>query len=182
MAASACFTGRDDEGDIIRNREISFNFQLSTFRSFHPVTVAFMQRTVVEPATMVLRNGKIVTVDDAKPEAQAIAIRGDRIAAVGSNDEIQRYVGPGTKVIDLAGQLAIPGLIESHGHFMRLGQSKMMLDLMDVKDWNEIVVDGRGRGEAGEAGRVDSRPRMAPGKVERACPSPTSKAFRFTTS
>ena len=51
---------------------------------------------------MVLRNGKIVTVDAAMPEAQAIAIRGDRIAAVGTNDDIQRYVGPATQVIDLA--------------------------------------------------------------------------------
>src|SRR5262245_29839765 len=73
------------------------------------------------------------------PEAQAIAVRGDRIAAVGTNDAIQRYVGPSTQVIDLKGQLAIPGLIESHGHFMGLGQSKVTLDLMDVKDWNEIV-------------------------------------------
>lgn len=88
------------------------------------LTVACMQRAVVEPATMVLRNGTIVTVDDAKREAQAIAINGDRITAVGSNDDIQRYVGPETKVIDLAGQTAIPGLIESHGHFMRLGQTK----------------------------------------------------------
>jgi len=93
----------------------------------------------VEPATMVLRNGKIVTVDAAMPEAQAIAARGDRIAAVGTNEAIQRYIGPSTQVIDLKGQLAIPGLIESHGHFMGLGQSKMTLDLMDVKDWDEIV-------------------------------------------
>jgi predicted amidohydrolase YtcJ len=91
------------------------------------------------PATLVLRNGKIVTVDAAMPEAQAIAINGDRIAAVGSNDAIQRYVGPSTRVIDLRGQLAIPGLIESHGHFMGFRQSKLTLDLMDVKDWNEIV-------------------------------------------
>ncbi len=121
------------------------------------------------PATLVLRNGKIVTVDAAMPEAQAIAIRGDRIAAVGTNASIQPYIGASTQVIDLRGQLAIPGLVESHGHFMGLGQSKMTLDLMDVKDWNEIVVDGRGRGEAGQARRVDHRARLAPGKmVERA--------------
>jgi predicted amidohydrolase YtcJ len=94
---------------------------------------------IVEPATLVLRNGKIVTVDDSRPEAQAIAIRGDRIAVVGSNADIQRYVGPATKVIDLGGRLAIPGLVESHGHFMNFGLSKMTLDLMDVKDWTEIV-------------------------------------------
>ena len=91
------------------------------------------------PATLVLRNGKVVTVDAKVPEAQAIAIRGDRIAAVGSNESIQGFIGPSTQVIDLNGQLAIPGLIESHGHFMGFGQSKLTLDLMDVKDWDEIV-------------------------------------------
>lgn len=90
-------------------------------------------------ATLVLRNGKVVTVDAAMPQAQAVAITGDRITAVGTNDAMQKYVGPNTQVIDLKGQLVIPGLIESHGHFMGLGQSKMTLDLMDVKDWNEIV-------------------------------------------
>src|SRR5215203_2326359 len=91
------------------------------------------------PATLVLRNGKIVTVDAAKPDARAIAIRGDRIAAIGTNADIEPYIGALTQVIDLGGQLAIPGLVESHGHFMGLGLSKMTLDLMDVNDWNEIV-------------------------------------------
>jgi len=102
-------------------------------------TVVISGQAQPAPATLVLRNGKIVTVDAAMPEAQAVAVRGDRIAAVGSNDSIQQYIGPSTRVIDLQGQLAVPGLIESHGHFMGLGQSKVTLDLMDVKDWNEIV-------------------------------------------
>jgi predicted amidohydrolase YtcJ len=93
----------------------------------------------VEPATMVLRNGKIATVDEAKPEAQAIAISDDRIVAVGTNDEIQPYVGPTTEVVDLKGMLAIPGFIESHGHFTGVGQAKMNLNLMKVKNWDEIV-------------------------------------------
>ncbi|MEO8679654.1 MAG: hypothetical protein ABI665_11445 [Vicinamibacterales bacterium] len=109
--------------------------QLAAF--FVLVTVAFTQAQTIQPATLVLRNGKIVTVEAAMPEAQAIAVRGDRIVALGTNDDIQRYIGPSTEVIDLRGQLAIPGLIESHGHFMGLGQSKMTLDLMDVKDWDE---------------------------------------------
>src|SRR5687767_6019850 len=102
-------------------------------------TVSANQPAAVEPATLVLRNGKIVTVEDKMPEAQAVAIRGDRIVALGTDIGIQRYIGPATKVIDLGGQLAIPGLVESHGHFMGFGQSKMTLDMLDVKDWNEIV-------------------------------------------
>ena len=103
-------------------------------------TAAADQPATIEPATLVLRNGKIVTVEDKMPEAQAVAIRGDRIIALATTDAgIQRYIGPATKVIDLRGQLAIPGLVESHGHFMGFGQSKMTLDMLDVKDWNEIV-------------------------------------------
>ncbi len=103
------------------------------------LSVSLTSAQTMQPATLVLRNGKIVTVEAAMPEAQAIAVSGDRIVAVGTNDSIQRYIGPATQVIDLRGQLAIPGLIESHGHFMGLGQSKMTLDLMDVKNWDEIV-------------------------------------------
>ena len=102
-------------------------------------SVALTSAQTIQPATLVLRNGKIVTVDAATPEAQAIAVRGDRIEAIGTNESIRRYIGPNTQVIDLGGQLAVPGLIESHGHFMGLGQSKMTLDLMDVTSWDEIV-------------------------------------------
>jgi predicted amidohydrolase YtcJ len=90
-------------------------------------------------ADLVLRNGRIVTVDSALPQAEAVAIRGDRILAVGSNDEISKYVGGSTEVIDLAGRLAIPGFEEGHGHFMRVGLARMQLDLRTPKNWDEIV-------------------------------------------
>lgn len=93
----------------------------------------------VEPATMVLTGGTIVTMDAATPEVQAMAVRGDRIVALGTAEAMKAYVGPATQVIDLAGLTAVPGLIEGHGHFMGLGQSKMVIDLMDVTSWDEIV-------------------------------------------
>lgn len=92
-----------------------------------------------EPADLVLMNGKIVTVDPAKPEAQALAVWGDRIAAVGTNREIKPYIGPETQAIDLEGKLAIPGFIDAHGHFTSIGQAKLSLDLVKVKNWDEIV-------------------------------------------
>lgn len=92
-----------------------------------------------EPADMVLHHGKIATVDESRPEAQAVAVKDGRILAVGSDAEIELYVGPETEVIDLGGNRVTPGLIEGHGHFMGLGQAKMILDLTRVKDWNEIV-------------------------------------------
>jgi len=90
-------------------------------------------------ADLVLINGKIITLDETNPEAQALAAKSDRIVAVGSNEQIKPYISPTTKVIDLQGKLAIPGLIDSHGHFMSLGQSKMRLDLTRAKNWDEIV-------------------------------------------
>ena len=97
------------------------------------------ERPASEFATLVLRNGRVVTVDSARPEAQALAVRGATILAVGTDAEIQKFVGDSTEVIDLNGRLAIPGFIESHGHFMGLGRAKMILDLTTVKAWSEIV-------------------------------------------
>jgi predicted amidohydrolase YtcJ len=91
------------------------------------------------PADLVLRNGKIVTVDDAKPEAQAIAINGDTISAVGSNQEIQAYVGPATRVVDLRGALATPGFIDAHVHFTGVGEAAKNLKLSTAKNWDDIV-------------------------------------------
>ncbi|NIM51079.1 MAG: amidohydrolase family protein [Gemmatimonadales bacterium] len=91
------------------------------------------------PADLVLRGGKVVTVDDAMPEAEAIAVKGDTILAVGTNDDINAFIGAETAVIELRGKLAIPGFIESHGHFMGIGRAKMQLDLMHVANWDEIV-------------------------------------------
>lgn len=90
-------------------------------------------------ADLVLMNGKIVTVDDAKPEVQALAVSGDRVIAIGSDEEIKPYITQKTEVIDLEGKLAIPGFIDGHGHFTGLGRSKMVLNFMEVKDWDEVV-------------------------------------------
>ncbi len=92
-----------------------------------------------EPADLVLMNGKIITVDDKKPEVQALAVRGDVIVALGSDKRIKSYISQATQVIDLEGNLAIPGFIDAHGHFTGLGSSKMRLDFMHIKDWDEVV-------------------------------------------
>jgi len=92
-----------------------------------------------EPADLVLRGGKVVTLDDARPEAEAIAIRGDRIVAVDTSAAIQPLIGPQTRVIDLAGRMAMPGFIEGHGHFLSLGDSKRKLDLTKVANWDELI-------------------------------------------
>ena len=105
-----------------------------------PVAAAACSPTEsVEPADLVLRGGNVVTVDDALPSAEAIAIRGFEIVAVGSDREIDRYVGPETERIELEGRLAIPGFIDGHAHFLDLGQAKMILDLTRAATWQQIV-------------------------------------------
>ncbi len=86
-----------------------------------------------------LRNGKIVTLEASAPQVQALAARGGKIVALGTDQQMQRYIGASTKVVDLAGRLATPGFIEGHGHFTSLGSSKMMLNLHDAKNWDQIV-------------------------------------------
>ena len=92
-----------------------------------------------EPADLVLVNGKVVAVDDAGTEAEGIAMRDGRVVALGTSREMRGYVGAGTEVVDLDGRLAIPGLIEGHGHFLGLGQAKMILDLTTATSFEEIV-------------------------------------------
>jgi predicted amidohydrolase YtcJ len=92
-----------------------------------------------EPADLVLMGGRIVTMDAAYPEATALASRDGRLAAVGTEREIDRFIGPETEVIDLGGALAVPGLIEGHGHFLGVGIAMMQLDLNGVADFDEIV-------------------------------------------
>jgi len=90
-------------------------------------------------ADLILTNGKIVTVDPGLPQAEAVAIQGYQILAVGTSEEMDFYRGAGTQVIDLEGRLAVPGFIDSHGHYMGLGNAKMILDLTRAQTWEDIV-------------------------------------------
>jgi hypothetical protein len=73
------------------------------------------------PADLILSNGKIVTVDERFTIAQAVAVRGQRVVAVGTNQEIGRLAGPSTRRIDLRGRTVLPGLIDNHMHLLRYG-------------------------------------------------------------
>ena len=70
---------------------------------------------------LIFTNGKIITVDERFTIAQAVAVRGDRIVAVGSNQSISQLAGPNTRRIDLKGKAVIPGLIDNHMHLLRGG-------------------------------------------------------------
>ena len=91
------------------------------------------------PADLVLRGGTVATADPATGSAEAIAVTGYQVTAVGSNDDISVYIGPETEVVELNGRFVMPGFIEGHGHYLGLGRSKQILDLQDVRNWGEVV-------------------------------------------
>ncbi len=92
-----------------------------------------------ERADLVLKNGKLLTMDPARPVAAALAVSGDRIVAVGSDAEIDRLRGEGTRVIDLAGKTASPGFVDGHAHFTGIGDARIALDLRGAASWDEVV-------------------------------------------
>ncbi len=108
------------------------------FRSLIPVfffcLVPFLSNARAEAdnaehATVVYTGGAIVTMDEAQPSAEAVAIRGDKIIAVGSLDELTSVRGPETQTVDLAGRTLLPGFIDAHGHFGMTGLAAMSANL-----------------------------------------------------
>jgi predicted amidohydrolase YtcJ len=112
-----------------------------------------LQAAAPVKATLVLRNGTIATMDPAHPDAQALAVVGDTIAAVGSNADVQPFIGPATRVIDLHGAFAAPGFIDAHAHFTGVGDAARNLKLAQARSWDEIVqmvADAAKRAKPGE--------------------------------
>jgi predicted amidohydrolase YtcJ len=100
------------------------------------VFVALSIQALPQAPNLILTNGKIITVNEQFRIAQAIAVRDDRIAAVGSNQEITRLAGPNTRRIDLQGRAVIPGLIDNHAHIMEEGaiwSQELRLDGVDSR-------------------------------------------------
>src|SRR6202158_921398 len=89
-------------------------------------------------ADMVVLHGRIYTLDSKQPWAEALAIRGDKIVAVGDDASIEKFRRPDTKVIDAAGQLVLPGFVDCHIHFMDGSLSLGRVNLEGAKDVAEI--------------------------------------------
>jgi predicted amidohydrolase YtcJ len=112
----------------------------TSFVSGAKLTHPPIHHNAVPAADLILINGKILTVDPRDSIAQAIAISGNKIIAVGSNAEIQSRAGTSTRVIDLHGRTATPGLIDSHGHFADGGVNELYsVKLGDTSTIDEIV-------------------------------------------
>ena len=91
------------------------------------------------PADLVLTNARIYTVDDRNPFAEAMAIRGDRILAVGRAGDVDPLVGPGSRLVDLGGRAVIPGLIDAHLHLLSFGLALAQVDLQGTSSVVEAL-------------------------------------------
>lgn len=91
------------------------------------------------PVSLAVVNARIWTGNAKRPWAEAIAARGDRIAAVGSSAEIRKMAGPDAKVIDAHGQMLVPGFIDSHTHIISAGRGLSMVKLRDASTRAEFV-------------------------------------------
>src|ERR1035438_1750553 len=99
----------------------------------------------------ILSNGKVITVDERFTIAQAVAVQGDRIVAVGTNQEIGRLAGPNTRRIDLRGKAVIPGLIDNHMHLLRAATTWLRETRFDgVESRKQAIEMLRGRAKRSE--------------------------------
>jgi predicted amidohydrolase YtcJ len=90
-------------------------------------------------ADLVLTGGRVWTGDDGRPWAEAVAIRSNRLAAVGSAAEIAALTGPDTRVMELEGRFVSPGFIDNHTHFGSAGALLLGVNLLDVADQASLI-------------------------------------------
>ena len=90
-------------------------------------------------ADMVLQNGPIYTANDAQWTAEAVAVKDDEIIFVGSSPDVGNYIGENTKMIDLGGNMVLPGLTDAHVHIKWIGQRELGLNLQGIDDLGETV-------------------------------------------
>jgi predicted amidohydrolase YtcJ len=95
-------------------------------------------QSATKPADLAIINANILICDSAMTRARAIAILDGRIVAIGERAAIEPLLGKSTQIVDAAGMTVTPGLIDSHLHFLGLGQSLQMLDLSQANSWEKI--------------------------------------------
>jgi predicted amidohydrolase YtcJ len=93
---------------------------------------AVAPRAQAQEADLILRNARIWTGDSARPSAEALAVRGERLIAVGSNADADRHRSARTRIIDAGGRFVTPGFIDDHTHFSQAGALLIGANLLDV--------------------------------------------------
>jgi predicted amidohydrolase YtcJ len=94
---------------------------------------------------LILAEGNIYTVNEKQPHAEAIAVKGDRITFVGSNEDAEKLKGDKTRVIDLHGHTVVPGLTDSHCHIFGIGEREMNLNLEGTNTLQDFLAKVKAR-------------------------------------
>ena len=103
------------------------------------VGIVIMSCYSQKQADLVIIGGKVATVDNNFSITEAVAMQNDKIIFVGTNKDAKKYIGSATKVIELNGELVLPGLIDSHGHLTGYGKSLEHIDLVGTKSYQEVI-------------------------------------------
>src|SRR5256885_6043087 len=90
-------------------------------------------------ADLVFINGNVYTVDEKRPHAEAIAVKGDRIVFAGSNNDAKKFQDTNTRVVDLHGATVVPGMTDAHYHFIGVGQREMNLNLEGITNLEDFL-------------------------------------------
>ena len=106
-----------------------------------------------EPSDLVLLDATVHTLDARRPRAEAVAVRGNRVVAVGSSAEVSAHVGSRTRVLRLPGRTVVPGFDDAHAHLLGIGFARLDVDLVGTQTFDEVLgrvaraVKGRPAGE-----------------------------------
>jgi predicted amidohydrolase YtcJ len=92
-----------------------------------------------QQADLVVTNARIYTSDVNRPAVEALAVRGGRIAFVGSNRGALALAGPRTERLDLSGKTVITGMVDAHAHLLGLGQALRTVDLVGTRSYDEVI-------------------------------------------
>lgn len=142
-----------------------------------------LQSLGAQEADLILRNGRFWTGDSVRPSAQAVAIRGDRLIAVGSTASMARHQTRRTRIVDLGGRFVTPGFIDDHTHFSQAGALLIGANLLDVSSaapFTERVRAAAARMSpgawltGGDWGAYEDAPQNSTGKA----PTPKAQQFR----
>jgi hypothetical protein len=128
-----------DAGSDWTRREVSFALLVVVSFGLLAFFALGQDRKSAAALDMLVVNAHVMTMDRAKPTAEAIAIRGDTIIWVGSDEEAKKLFPATPRVLDLRGATVLPGMIDAHTHLMSLGESFLKLNLKDVPTQKEVI-------------------------------------------
>ena len=103
-------------------------------------------------ADLVFINGNVYTVDEKRPHAEAIAVKGDRIVYIGSNSDAKQFQDTNTRVVDLHGATVVPGMTDAHYHFIGVGQREMNLNLEGITNLEDFLAKVKQRVDQAKPG------------------------------